>query len=930
MNDAEQRKAAKEFADFWQGKGYEKGQSQQFWMSLLSNVFGIEKPEEIISFEEQVKLDHTSFIDASIPSTHVLIEQKSIDKELNAAVKQSDGSLLTPFQQAKRYAAELPYSIRPRWIVTCNFKEFYVYDMEQPNGEPEIILLKDLSKEYYRLQFLVDTGNKHIEKEMELSIAAGKLVGELYEEIHKLYLNPDRLESQQSLNVLCVRLVFCLYAEDAGILGGHNMFGDYLKRFEARDLRRALIDLFKVLDTPEDLRDPYLDVDLAVFPYVNGGLFADENIEIPQLTEAVKTKLLENASEGFDWSGISPTIFGAVFESTLNPETRRKGGMHYTSIENIHKVIDPLFLDDLKAELANIKAIGVKKTRENKLKEFQDKIAGLTFFDPACGSGNFLTETFLSLRHLENEILKELQGVAMVLGDIYNPIRVSIGQFYGIEINDFAVIVARTALWIAEAQMMKETEDIIHMQLDFLPLKSYTNIHEGNALRMDWETVIAKNQLNYIMGNPPFVGFILRSKESTRELVNLFIDEDGIPYNNVARIDYVAGWYFKAAEFMQGTDIKTAFVSTNSITQGEQVSAIWEPLYDRFCIHIDFAWRTFKWSSESTDQAAVHCVIIGFSFRNTENKRYLYLNDKTVKSVKNINPYLMSAPNVFVQNRTTPICSAPKMLFGNMPRDNGNLILSEDEKNELIKREPLAEKFIRPFMMGKEFLNRTPRFCLWLVDAQPSEIKSCTLIKERVEAVRIFRMNSKAISTRKMADTPAVFGQRAKTDNMPYVALPAVSSENRRYIPMDYLPANVIAGNKLYIIPNATLYHFGIIISNVHMSWMRAVCGRLEMRYSYSNTIVYNNFPWPTPTEAQKAKIEATAQSILDARELYPDSSLADLYDELTMPPELRKAHQKNDKTVMEAYGFDWRKMSESDCVAELMKLYQQLVSKEK
>lgn len=551
MNDVEQRKAAKEFSEFWQGKGYEKGQSQQFWMSLLSNVFGIEKPEEFISFEDQVKLDHTSFIDASIPATHVLIEQKSIDKELNAAVKQSDGSLLTPFQQAKRYAAELPYSIRPRWIVTCNFKEFYVYDMEQPNGEPEIILLKDLPKEYHRLKFLVDTGSKRIKKELELSIAAGKLVGELYEEIHKLYLNPDSLKSQQSLNILCVRLVFCLYAEDASILGGHNMFGDYLKRFEARDLRRALIDLFKVLDTPEDLRDPYLDAELAAFPYVNGGLFADENIEIPQLTEAVKTKLLENASEGFDWSGISPTIFGAVFESTLNPETRRKGGMHYTSIENIHKVIDPLFLDDLKEELANIKAIGVKKNRKNKLEEFQDKIADLTFFDPACGSGNFLTETFLSLRHLENEVLKELQGVAIVLGELDNPIKVSIGQFYGIEINDFAVTVARTALWIAEAQMMKETEDIIHMRLDFLPLKSYTNIHEGNALRMDWETVVAKNKLNYIMGNPPFVGIRHSNEEHRRDLktITSVISKAGA-------LDYVTAWYILAGQYIQKQILK--------------------------------------------------------------------------------------------------------------------------------------------------------------------------------------------------------------------------------------------------------------------------------------------------------------------------------------------------------------------------------------
>lgn len=600
MNDVEQRKAAKEFSEFWQGKGYEKGQSQQFWMSLLSNVFGIEKPEEFISFEDQVKLDHTSFIDASIPATHVLIEQKSIDKELNAAVKQSDGSLLTPFQQAKRYAAELPYSIRPRWIVTCNFKEFYVYDMEQPNGEPEIILLKDLPKEYHRLKFLVDTGSKRIKKELELSIAAGKLVGELYEEIHKLYLNPDSLKSQQSLNILCVRLVFCLYAEDASILGGHNMFGDYLKRFEARDLRRALIDLFKVLDTPEDLRDPYLDAELAAFPYVNGGLFADENIEIPQLTEAVKTKLLENASEGFDWSGISPTIFGAVFESTLNPETRRKGGMHYTSIENIHKVIDPLFLDDLKEELANIKAIGVKKNRKNKLEEFQDKIADLTFFDPACGSGNFLTETFLSLRHLENEVLKELQGVAIVLGELDNPIKVSIGQFYGIEINDFAVTVARTALWIAEAQMMKETEDIIHMRLDFLPLKSYTNIHEGNALRMDWETVVAKNKLNYIMGNPPFVGIRHSNEEHRRDLktITSVISKAGA-------LDYVTAWYILAGQYIQKTNIKVAFVSTNSICQGEQAFSLWHYLVESCCLQINFAYKTFKWENEAQNQAAV-------------------------------------------------------------------------------------------------------------------------------------------------------------------------------------------------------------------------------------------------------------------------------------------------------------------------------------
>ena len=920
MNDVEQRKAAKEF---WQGKGYEKGQSQQFWMSLLSNVFGIEKPEEFISFEDQVKLDHTSFIDASIPATHVLIEQKSIDKELNAAVKQSDGSLLTPFQQAKRYAAELPYSIRPRWIVTCNFKEFYVYDMEQPNGEPAIILLKDLPKEYHRLKFLVDTGSKRIKKELELSIAAGKLVGELYEEIHKLYLNPDSLKSQQSLNILCVRLVFCLYAEDASILGGHNMFGDYLKRFEARDLRRALIDLFKVLDTPEDLRDPYLDAELAAFPYVNGGLFADENIEIPQLTEAVKTKLLENASEGFDWSGISPTIFGAVFESTLNPETRRKGGMHYTSIENIHKVIDPLFLDDLKEELANIKAIGVKKNRKNKLEEFQDKIADLTFFDPACGSGNFLTETFLSLRHLENEVLKELQGVAIVLGELDNPIKVSIGQFYGIEINDFAVTVARTALWIAEAQMMKETEDIIHMRLDFLPLKSYTNIHEGNALRMDWETVVAKNKLNYIMGNPPFVGIRHSNEEHRRDLktITSVISKAGA-------LDYVTAWYILAGQYIQKTNIKVAFVSTNSICQGEQAFSLWHYLVESCCLQINFAYKTFKWENEAQNQAAVHCVIIGMGCIDKNIQHRIYDNGIITKC-NNINQYILPTDFIWITKRSKPLSCVPEMIKGSYPTDNGNYIFTKEEMLEFLKKEPLSESKFRRWIGSDDLLNNKERYILFLKDCSPDEIKRMPYVVERVKAVAEFRGRSSKEATRRKALTPMLLDEE-RVPKAEFIVVPVVSSENRRYIPLAYKQPPDMCYASAFFVEHGSKYIFGILTSNVHNAWMRVVAGRLKSDYRYSNTIVYNNFPWPKPTGAQKAKIEATAQAILDARALYPDSSLADLYDELTMPPELRKAHQNNDKAVMEAYGFDWRNMSESDCVAELMKLYQQLVSKEK
>ena len=923
MNDVEQRKAAKEFSEFWQGKGYEKGQSQQFWMSLLSNVFGIEKPEEFISFEDQVKLDHTSFIDASIPATHVLIEQKSIDKELNAAVKQSDGSLLTPFQQAKRYAAELPYSIRPRWIVTCNFKEFYVYDMEQPNGEPEIILLKDLPKEYHRLKFLVDTGSKRIKKELELSIAAGKLVGELYEEIHKLYLNPDSLKSQQSLNILCVRLVFCLYAEDASILGGHNMFGDYLKRFEARDLRRALIDLFKVLDTPEDLRDPYLDAELAAFPYVNGGLFADENIEIPQLTEAVKTKLLENASEGFDWSGISPTIFGAVFESTLNPETRRKGGMHYTSIENIHKVIDPLFLDDLKEELANIKAIGVKKNRKNKLEEFQDKIADLTFFDPACGSGNFLTETFLSLRHLENEVLKELQGVAIVLGELDNPIKVSIGQFYGIEINDFAVTVARTALWIAEAQMMKETEDIIHMRLDFLPLKSYTNIHEGNALRMDWETVVAKNKLNYIMGNPPFVGIRHSNEEHRRDLktITSVISKAGA-------LDYVTAWYILAGQYIQKTNIKVAFVSTNSICQGEQAFSLWHYLVESCCLQINFAYKSFKWENEAQNQAAVHCVIIGMGCIDKNIQHRIYDNGIITKC-NNINQYILPTDFIWITKRSKPLSCVPEMIKGSYPTDNGNYIFTKEEMLEFLKKEPLSESKFRRWIGSDDLLNNKERYILFLKDCSPDEIKRMPYVVERVKAVAEFRGRSSKEATRRKALTPMLLDEE-RVPKAEFIVVPVVSSENRRYIPLAYKQPPDMCYASAFFVEHGSKYIFGILTSNVHNAWMRVVAGRLKSDYRYSNTIVYNNFPWPKPTGAQKAKIEATAQAILDARALYPDSSLADLYDELTMPPELRKAHQNNDKAVMEAYGFDWRNMSESDCVAELMKLYQQLVSKEK
>lgn len=921
MTDVQQRAAAKKFAEYWSSRGDEKQETARFWMDLLQNVYGIENPSQYIEFEVPVKLRHTSFIDAYIDSTKVLIEQKGADIDLKKGAKQSDGAVLTPYQQAKRYAGELPHNMNPRWIVVCNFREFEIHDMNRPYDTPETIRLADLETEYHRLGFLANPGSESVRKEMQVSLQAGEIVGVLYDALLKKYIDPDDPETLRSLNALCVRLVFCLYAEDAGIFGRRGMFHDYLES-RAANARNALIDLFRVLDTPEDKRDPYMDDDLAAFPYVNGGLFADESVVIPRLDDEIVDLILHRASEDFNWSQISPTIFGAVFESTLNPETRRSGGMHYTSIENIHKVIDPLFFDDLRAELDGILEGSVERTRRAKLEAFQNKLASLTFLDPACGSGNFLTETYLSLRRLENEAISALHHDQITL-DIGNPIKVSIGQFYGIEINDFAVTVAKTALWIAESQMMKETEDVVHMSLDFLPLRSYANIVEGNAMRLDWEGVVDKLKLDYIMGNPPFVGYSLQSKEQKADILSVYVDEKGKPYKTAGKIDYVAGWYFKASQFIQGTSIRAAFVSTNSITQGEQVAGVWKPLFERFGIHIDFAHRTFRWDSEASLKAHVHCVIVGFSVADNTKVKVIFDSD-VPKTVKHINAYLADADNVFIESRTQPICDVPVMQNGGKPTEGGFLILTEEEKNNLIKDEPQAAKLIRPYMMGKDFIVRRPRYCLWMAGVAPSIIRNCPKVLKRIQQVREYRLASPKAATRKKAETPMLFDEvrECETD---YVAIPKVSSENRRYIPMDYLPKEIIPGDKLFMLQSASLYYFGILTSNVHMAWMRAVCGRLKSDYSYSNTIVYNNFPWPTPTDEQRAKIEQTAQAILDARALYPDSSLADLYDETTMPPELRKAHQDNDRAVMRAYGFSVRDTTEASCVAELMRMYEKL-----
>ena len=977
MTQTEQAKAAKKFSEDWKDKGYEKGESQKFWLDLLCNVFGIKDFANFVYFENQIKEKFTdktitNFIDIYIPSTKVMIEQKSIDKDLREPIRQSDGTLLNPFQQARKYISGLPLSQHPRWVVTSNFKSFLVYDMENPNGEPEEILLKNLEKEYYRLSFITDQGSVHLKKELEVSKKAGNIIGEIYDAILKQYKDADNPSpaTLKSLNMLCVRIVFCLYAEDAGIFGHKSIFGDYLKQFEAKDLRRALLDLFQILDQKEEERDEYLEESLAAFPYVNGGLFTEEDKTIPPLTEEIKELLVKHASNEFDWSEISPTIFGAIFESTLNPETRRSGGMHYTSIENIHKVIDPLFLDDLKAEFEELKQIKNTANRIKKVKEFHKRLGTLKFLDPACGSGNFLTETYLSLRKLGNECIKaELnigEGELALTYKAEDLIQISIQQFYGIEINDFAAVVAKTALWIAESQMMKETAKIIEKDLKFLPLHTYANIIEGNALRIDWESVVPKNELNYILGNPPFVGYAYQSKEQKDDLESVM---KGFGKN----IDYVAGWYYKAAQMMQGTQIKAALVSTNSITQGEQVAAIWKPMFEHFGMHFDFAYRTFRWDSEANIKAHVHCVIIGFSCggslplatagkpssatpsagtpRNAPKK--IFLNESQFIEAKNINGYLLDAPDIFIENSKKPLCDVPEMQKGSIPVDGGNLIIEAEDYEDFINKEPQAKQFIKPLVGSEEFINNKKRWCLWLVGANPSDLKKCPLIMERVQKVKEMRLASTKEATRKFADYPTRFMElrQPETD---YLLVPRVSSEQRRYIPIGYMPKDVISTDANMVLPNATLYHFGVLTSNVHNAWMRAVAGRLEMRYRYSNTIVYNNFPWPQQFKIDNSKLKMengkwtlsgedlpadkkelsivhsqlsiinTAQAILDARAKYPDSSLADLYDETLMPPELRKAHQANDRAVMAAYGFS-TKMTESECVAELFKLYESL-----
>ncbi|MDO4590986.1 MAG: hypothetical protein Q4B35_06295, partial [Slackia sp.] len=693
MSFAEQKRAAKAFVARWKALAcVEEEHSRSFWIELLQDVYGLKNATHALEFERKVK---GRKIDVFYEDMGVLVEMKGRGIGLDeASVRSKKAGLETPYQQAKWYADNLPFSIRPRWIVTCNFDEFRIYDQEKEHQEEYVALsLDELPEQLHLLGFLTDANNSRIEREKQLSVQAGELVGKLYTQLSQQYKNIETdAHEQRSLNVLIVRLVFLLYAEDSGLLHEKDAVLNYLKDYRADQMRQAMIDLFRVLDTPLDERDPYLPEGLLAFPYVNGGLFGNDDIVVPQFTEDIRLDLLLEASQKFDWSGISPTIFGAAFESTLNPATRRAGGMHYTSIENIHKVIDPLFLDDLRAELAEIEGEKVEKNRTIKLKRFQKKLGSLRIFDPACGSGNFLTESYLSLRRLENRVIESLQGdqMGMSFGGETSPIEVSIDQFYGIEINDFAVSVAKTALWIAEEQMMEETSEILLQPFDFLPLKSNGNIHQGNALRMDWNDVLPAEECNFIVGNPPFLGYSNLSASQSEDRAMLF--------GKVKTLDYVACWYKKAAEYMRDTRIRAAFVSTNSICQGQQVEPLWKPLFEQG-IGIDFAWQSFVWNSEANDQAHVHVVIVGFSYGGTR-ERTLFDREGRGRAVENINGYLQPAPNVFIEKRTKPLCCVEGMAQGFKPADNGHLLLNANEYAEAVAEDSALAGWIRPFSMG--------------------------------------------------------------------------------------------------------------------------------------------------------------------------------------------------------------------------------------
>ena len=932
--------AAREFAAQWDGKGYEKGECQKFWTLLLHDVLGYERMESV-RFEHRVA--GGGFIDVWIRDASVMVEQKSLGVDLDVP-EMRQGVLKTPLAQVWDYAEDLPRTEQPRFLVTCNFGEFRVYDRDRGGrrdleGAPTFAFtLAELGEHPEYLGFIIDPINSRLEKEKEVSIQAGELVGRIYGGLLDQYLEPDAPETRHALNVLCVRLVFCLYCEDAGLFP-KDAFYRYLQGVAPADVRPRLKLLFRALDTPVERRDPY-DTVLREFPYVNGGLFAGD-FEIPNFSPELLELLLNEVSRAVDWSQISPTIFGGIFESTLNPETRRAGGMHYTDPANIHKVIDPLFLDDLKAELQAINDAGglTPRQRTNRYRAFHERLCSLRFLDPASGSGNFLTETYLQLRHLEDEVLSRLNAgqTAFSLAEAGASVtRVSLDQFYGIEINDFAVKVAEAALWISRLKANGETAMLLALGDDDFPLRESAHIVQANALTVDWNTVLPADQCNYVLGNPPFIGYSRLDGAQKADRLEIFGKVGGV-------LDYVACWYRKAADYMRDNrEIQAAFVSTNSIVQGQQVSPLWQGLFESGIV-LNFAHRTFIWANEAINQAHVYCVIIGFSY--TERKaKYVWDYAAEIPSpgdaardatpgrarrggigmrheVNHLNGYLADAPDVFLERRAEPLCEVAPLIRGNQPTDGGNLLLSPEERAELLAAEPGAERWVRKFSMGAEFIRGEDRYCLWLEGITPNELAELPTVRKRVEQVRLMRLASSKAATRKKAETPWLFDEIRYRGEGTYIGVPKVSSERRDYIPMGFVTDGMIPGDKLYFVPTDSRYIFGVLVSRAHNAWMRVVAGRLEMRYSYGNTTVYNNLVWPDASPAQRERIEHTAQGILEARSLYPDASLATLYDPDLMPVELRAAHRENDRAVEAAYGLP-ADGDEAGIVSHLFALY--------
>lgn len=905
MSVGESRAKVRQFVERWKDCGNERQETQRFWIDLLQNVLEIDQPTETALFE--YKTVGGGFIDVLCPQARLLIEQKSLGTDMDKPEKRQ-GTLVTPVQQALRYADALPLSKKPAVLCTCNFERFRFYDLEQDpraTGAPtDEFALEDLGEHVGTLESIFSNAHSRVMVEQKLSEQAGLLVANLHNALASQYVNPDDPDSHHSLAVLTVRFVFCLYAEDAGLYPS-NAFSEYVESSDAQRLRRSIIDLFSVLNTPFDQRDQYLEDDLKRFPYVNGGLFA-ERIEIPQFTDQIREALLE-AGNGFNWRTISPVIFGSLMEETLSHDQRRSGGMHYTTVKNIHRVIDPLFLDALTSELETIErdTSVSERTREHQLRKFQDKLASLNFLDPACGSGNFLTETFLRLRELENRVIANLlhgQGYVELGGD-NSLVKVSIDQMHGIEVNDFAVCVARTALWIAQQQALDDTEAIAGQVLPHLPLHDSGNIVQANALTYDWNELINAHACSYVIGNPPFIGQYLMSSEQKQDMKAVWAkDYDGY-------LDYVTGWYRKASLYFANVpDAAFAFVSANSITQGQPVVCLFRPLFSDGW-RIRFAHRSFAWDAQSTDNAHVHVVIIGMDQRKDAELaprlyEYASLNAEPVgRQVAHINQYLIDAGNVFIEKRMTPLSPVLALSrFGSKPADGGHLMINDRETYDQFMRDPIAAQYVRPYRMGRELINGMDRWCLWMVDVTPAELKNSALLRNRVQQVKATRERSAAAPTREKANSSWLFVFRAQP-NKPYLAIPSVFSERRQYATCDWYEPNIIAGNQVYTCDDPDGFNFAIIESSMFMTWQQAIGGRLKSDCRFSNTVVWNNLPLPAVDDALRKQIIAAGRAILEARLAHPGQSLADLYDPTFMPLDVRRAHEALDKLVDIAFG---------------------------